>query len=160
MDTGAVNQSASSQAQQAVEAENAAVNGAATAQQTENVRAALEAAGVSPEEQAVVLANLQGISVPVQTSVSVDVSGNIPDNSAVVDTLNQVQSGLVQVKAGVDQMDMNAVQAQIGQLVDGAQSAADGAADLSSGLTTLKASAAPLKGFSAMAGELQGQSVN
>ena len=142
-----------SQANAAIANENAAVNAQANAQQQSNVAAALNAAGISPEDQAKVMSALGGIAVGVQTSASMNVPQTQSDNSALTE-LEAIQSNMQAEKSKFDTSTLQAIKGQLGTMNSQCEEAVKGADSLSSGVKEFANAAQAMKGMSGMVEEL------
>lgn len=142
-----------SQANAAIASENAAVNAQANAQQQNNVAAALNAAGISPEDQAKVMSALGGISVGVQTSASMNVPQTQSDTSALAE-LGAIKSNMEAEKAKFDTSTLQALQGQLGTMNSQCDEAVKGADSLSAGVKEFANAAQAMKGMSNMVEEL------
>lgn len=142
-----------SQANAAIASENAAVNAQANAQQQSNVAAALNAAGISPEDQAKVMSALGGISVGVQTSASMNVPQTPSDTSALAE-LGVIKSNMEAEKAKFNTSTLQALQGQLGTMNSQCDKAVIGADSLSAGVKEFANAAQAMKGMSDMVEEL------
>ena len=142
-----------SQANAAIASENAAVNEQANAQQQSNVAAALNAAGISPEDQAKVMSALGGISVGVQTSASMNVPQTPSDTSALAE-LGVIKSNMEAEKAKFNTSTLQALQGQLGTMNSQCDKAVIGADNLSAGVKEFANAAQAMKGMSGMVEEL------
>lgn len=142
-----------SQANAAIASENAAVNAQANAQQQSNVAAALNAAGISPEDQAKVMSALGGISVGVQTSASMNVPQTPSDTSALAE-LGVIKSNMEAEKAKFNTSTLQALQGQLGTMNSQCDKAVIGADSLSAGVKEFANAAQAMKGMSGMVEEL------
>lgn len=142
-----------SQANAAIASENAAVNAQANVQQQSNVAAALNAAGISPEDQAKVMSALGGISVGVQTSASMNVPQTQSDTSALAE-LGVIKSNMEAEKSKFDTSTLQALQGQLGTMNSQCDEAVKGADSLSAGVKEFANAAQAMKGMSGMVEEL------
>lgn len=142
-----------SQANAAIASENAAVNAQANAQQQNNVAAALNAAGISPEDQAKVMSALGGISVGVQTSASMNVPQTQQDTGALGE-LGTIMSNMETEKAKFDTSTLQELKGQLGTMNSQCDEAVKGADSLSAGVKEFADAAQAMKGMSGMVEEL------
>lgn len=142
-----------SQANVAIANENAAVNAQANAQQQSNVADALNAAGISPEDQAKVMSALGGIAVDVQTSASMNVPQTQSDNSALTE-LEAIQSNMQAEKSNFDTSTLQKIKGQLGTMNSQCEEAVKGADSLSAGVKEFANAAQDMKGMSGMVEEL------
>lgn len=142
-----------SQANAAIASENAAVNAQANAQQQSNVAAALNAAGISPEDQAKVMSALGGISVGVQTSASMNVPQTQQD-TGVLGELGTIMSNMETEKAKFDTSTLQELKGQLGTMNSQCDEAVKGADRLSAGVKEFADAAQAMKGMSGMVEEL------
>lgn len=142
-----------SQANAAIASENAAVNAQANAQQQNNVAAALNAAGISPEDQAKVMSALGGISVGIQTSASMNVPQTQQDTGALGE-LGTIMSNMETEKAKFDTSTLQELKGQLGTMNSQCDEAVKGADSLSAGVKEFADAAQAMKGMSGMVEEL------
>lgn len=120
-DTQALSQDATAQAREAAAGKLKQAND----QQKANVASALEAAGVSEDQKAAVLANLEGISTDV-SDIQVTVSDDTATNNAEVKAeLARAQQGLEAISGELDKVQIDPSTLQ--PLTDGAAKARAGA---------------------------------
>ncbi|WP_040215253.1 hypothetical protein [Clostridium polynesiense] len=133
IDTSGISQNATQQAQTAAQKKLQAAN----AQQSQNVQAALKAAGLTEEQKNAVMQNLAGISIDVQ-DVHIKISPDQINTAVLQQQLQAAKDGLAKISDGLNKINID--DTSITSLTKGAEQAVIGASQMQEELKRISTS--------------------